>query len=183
MVAYGEELEVLDNGSGSDWVGVDFDGNKLYVSSDYVTVDTKLKTALNMTEFLYGAGVSDVRVELCEYAKQFVGNPYVWGGTSLTNGADCSGFTMKVFEHFRICSERICKIRYFPATLLKSAGKQRYKDQNVGGKAGRSCLLRKGRQDQPRSDLYRWWSGDQCQLTEDRNPYCKCLLQNTGSGD
>ena len=77
MVAYGEELEVLDNGSGSDWVGVDFDGNKLYVSSDYVTVDTKLKTALNMTEFLYGAGVSDVRVELCEYAKQFVGNPYV----------------------------------------------------------------------------------------------------------
>ena len=83
----------------------------------------------------------------------------------------------------RLCSERICKIRYFPATLIKSAGKQRYKDQNVGGKAGRSCLLRKGRQDQPRSDLYRWWSGDQCQLTEVRNPYCKCLLQNTGSGD
>ena len=99
MVAYGEELEVLDNGSGSDWVG---DGNKLYVSSDYVTVDTKLKTALNMTEFLYGAGVSDVRVELCEYAKQFVGNPYVWGGTSLTKGADCSGFVLSVFAKYGI---------------------------------------------------------------------------------
>ena len=102
MVAYGEELEVLDNGSGSDWVGVDFDGNKLYVSADYVSVDTKLKTALNMTEFLYGAGVSDVRVELCEYAKQFVGNPYVWGGTSLTRGADCSGFVMSVFANYGI---------------------------------------------------------------------------------
>lgn len=36
------------------------------------------------------------------YASQFVGNPYVWGGTSLTNGVDCSGFVMKVYEHFGV---------------------------------------------------------------------------------
>ena len=36
------------------------------------------------------------------YACQFVGNPYVWGGSSLTNGADCSGFVMSVFAHFGI---------------------------------------------------------------------------------
>lgn len=41
-------------------------------------------------------------VDIANYALQFVGNPYVWGGTSLTNGADCSGFTMKVMEHFGI---------------------------------------------------------------------------------
>jgi len=34
------------------------------------------------------------------YAKQFLGNPYVWGGSSLTNGTDCSGFTMSVYAHF-----------------------------------------------------------------------------------
>ncbi|MDD6667878.1 MAG: NlpC/P60 family protein [Lachnospiraceae bacterium] len=34
------------------------------------------------------------------YAMQFVGNPYVWGGTSLTNGCDCSGFVSSVFQHF-----------------------------------------------------------------------------------
>ncbi len=36
------------------------------------------------------------------YATQFVGNPYVWGGESLTNGADCSGFIMKVYEKFGV---------------------------------------------------------------------------------
>ena len=48
----------------------------------------------------YSTGVSGGAV--VSYACQFVGNPYVWGGTSLTNGADCSGFVMSVFAHFGI---------------------------------------------------------------------------------
>ena len=35
-----------------------------------------------------------------DYARQFIGNPYVYGGASLTNGTDCSGFTMSVYAHF-----------------------------------------------------------------------------------
>ena len=38
--------------------------------------------------------------DVVEYALQFVGNRYVYGGTSLTNGTDCSGFVMRVYEHF-----------------------------------------------------------------------------------
>lgn len=100
LVAYGEELEVVEELDG--WVKVLYDDEEAYVSADYVTVGENLKTALNMTEFLYGAGVSDVRVELCEYAKQFLGNPYVWGGTSLTKGADCSGFVLSVYAKYGI---------------------------------------------------------------------------------
>lgn len=37
-----------------------------------------------------------------DFAKQFVGNPYVYGGTSLTNGADCSGFVMSVYANFGV---------------------------------------------------------------------------------
>ena len=48
----------------------------------------------------YSTGVSGS--DVVSYATQFVGNPYVWGGTSLTNGADCSGFVMSVFAHFGI---------------------------------------------------------------------------------
>ena len=40
--------------------------------------------------------------QVTEFATQFLGNPYVYGGISLTEGADCSGFTMFVFDHFGI---------------------------------------------------------------------------------
>ena len=49
---------------------------------------------------------SELRNAVISYAKQFVGNPYVYGGTSLTEGADCSGFVMKIFEHFGINTGR-----------------------------------------------------------------------------
>ena len=55
-----------------------------------------------------GSAVYDsaVRTAIVAYAKQFLGNPYVYGGTSLTNGADCSGFTMRIFEHFGVSTGR-----------------------------------------------------------------------------
>jgi len=40
--------------------------------------------------------------QVVNYAMQFLGNPYVWGGSSLTNGTDCSGFTMSVYAHFGV---------------------------------------------------------------------------------
>ena len=49
---------------------------------------------------------SATRNAIVAYAKQFLGNPYVYGGTSLTNGADCSGFTMQVYSHFGISTGR-----------------------------------------------------------------------------
>lgn len=44
--------------------------------------------------------------EIASYAQKFVGNPYVYGGTSLTNGADCSGFVQSVYKHFGISIPR-----------------------------------------------------------------------------
>lgn len=49
------------------------------------------------------AGAGQVVVD---YACQFIGNPYVWGGTSLTNGADCSGFVQSVYAHFGVSLPR-----------------------------------------------------------------------------
>lgn len=44
--------------------------------------------------------------DIVNYALQFVGNPYVWGGNSLTNGCDCSGFVHLVYAHFGISTAR-----------------------------------------------------------------------------
>ena len=94
----GEELEIVSETDG--WVQVNIDGEYSYVSGDYVTCATTLADAMTMSEARYGQGVSDVRVDLVNYATQFVGNPYVWGGTSLTNGADCSGFVLSIFAKY-----------------------------------------------------------------------------------
>lgn len=47
-----------------------------------------------------GVSGGTVGSKIVSYAKKFVGNPYVWGGTSLTSGADCSGFVQSVFKNF-----------------------------------------------------------------------------------
>lgn len=96
----GEELEVIEVLDG--WVKVNIDSDEGYVSADYVDISTELPKAMTMTEVRYGQGVSDVRVSLVQYATQFVGNPYVWGGTSLTRGADCSGFVLSVYANYGI---------------------------------------------------------------------------------
>lgn len=117
QVPQGEELEYVETLEG--WIEVLIDGETAYVSADYVTIEEKLDTAITMTELLYGAGVSDVRVELVEYAKQFLGNPYVWGGTSLTKGADCSGFVLSVFKKYGITLSHSSRAQANEGTKIK----------------------------------------------------------------
>ena len=97
-VAENEELEVAEILDG--WIKVNIDSVTGYVCADYVQVYNTLPKGVTLKQLSYGEGVTSTAVDLIEYAKQFLGNPYVWGGTSLTKGADCSGFTMRIFEHF-----------------------------------------------------------------------------------
>lgn len=59
------------------------------------------------------AGVAEasesIRSQMVEFAEQFLGNPYVWGGTSLTDGADCSGFVQSIYANFGYSLPRVSR--------------------------------------------------------------------------
>ncbi|MDO4939204.1 MAG: NlpC/P60 family protein [Lachnospiraceae bacterium] len=71
-----------------------------------------------------GTVTSATRTALVAYAKQFLGNPYVYGGTSLTNGCDCSGFTMQVYKHFGISIPRNSSAQAASGTSINESDAQ-----------------------------------------------------------
>ena len=125
MVALKDELLVLEETE--EWVKIDVEEGFGWVAKQFVDLKTEFiyaetkeeerarlasendarerakKAALkkSASDFVI-TGDNEMGVAVAEYAIQFVGNPYVWGGTSLTKGADCSGFVMKVYEEFGI---------------------------------------------------------------------------------
>ena len=98
-VAKGEELTVVAILDG--WVQVEVDGYKeAYVAAEYVKVEKKLKTGSTMDELKFGDEVSQLRINLVNKALSYVGGKYVWGGTKLGKGVDCSGFTQQIYKLF-----------------------------------------------------------------------------------
>jgi hypothetical protein len=98
----GEESNVeLCSGTSYTITDVREDGVVVDVDGANVLVDA------NAVEISIVPALDKLRSEIVEYACQFVGNPYVWGGTSLTNGADCSGFVMRIYEQFGYSLPRV----------------------------------------------------------------------------
>ena len=131
-----------------DWCEIESAEIKGYISSDYLLTGAEanekaeslleegreLETAVTLMEYRYGKGVTDVQIEICEYACQYVGNPYKWGGVSLTKGADCSGFTLSVYKNYGVslphsskaqanCGTRVDLSEVQPGDLIFYGGK------------------------------------------------------------
>lgn len=130
----GEIYTVLADADGFTRItlGKDDDGNEVagYVKSEYIDTYIDFDTAISKEEEEAAIAEAKRREEeakrleeearakaaaeaeqskrnaIVAYAKQFIGNPYVWGGTSLTKGADCSGFVKSVYAHFGITLTR-----------------------------------------------------------------------------
>lgn len=129
LVPEGEELIVEEEEEG--WVKVSIEEGEGWVSIDYVKLHTDYvqaeskaeeearlakeeagrkaaiasaaeKTGEEKSEVVGSSSGSSSGRAVANFASQFVGNPYVYGGTSLTNGADCSGFVMSVYANFGV---------------------------------------------------------------------------------
>lgn len=127
----GKRVTVIDE-SVEGWVKVSVGTKTGYISADYIVAETVYEYAESREEeqarlaeearerrereaaaarkaekkrqevISYNVPASGIGSSVAEYALQFIGNPYVWGGTSLTNGADCSGFVMSVYKAFGV---------------------------------------------------------------------------------
>ena len=94
-----ESYDVIE--SRGDWIEIELDTDSTgYVFANYVSLGYTLGRAIE-----YEDPRETIRQQIVDYAMQFIGNPYRWGGESLTNGCDCSGFTMLIYRHFGISLE------------------------------------------------------------------------------
>ena len=95
-----------------NWMCISIDNEKAFVSRDFVKVTFNLDRAVSInksgltSKTSSGSSDSPNLTNMVNYAMQFLGNPYVWGGTSLTNGADCSGFVQSVYANFGVSLPR-----------------------------------------------------------------------------
>lgn len=117
IVPMEEELEVSE--VGTDWVKVTIDSEEGYVARQYITLSYELQKAVSESELQ--TGISGIRADLVTFAKEFLGNPYVWGGTSLTNGTDCSGFTMGIYSHFGYSLPRVSRSQAGSGTTINAS--------------------------------------------------------------
>lgn len=101
LVSKDDKLKVVSE-KNKDWIKVKTADGKGYVSAEYVKVMTTYQYAERLDAGSGDGSGSSGGGSVASYALQFTGNPYVWGGTSLTNGADCSGFVMSVYAHFGV---------------------------------------------------------------------------------
>lgn len=106
QVTTGQAYPVIDQLDG--WVEIDLessDDDKAYISTSngYVELTYGLSEAMKYSP---AEEANRFRQRIVDYACRFIGNPYVWGGTSLTNGCDCSGFVQSVLKHYGIYIER-----------------------------------------------------------------------------
>lgn len=95
-----------------EWLKISYNNMTGYVYSEYTESGFRLAEALSTETKKYGTEISDLRERVVAYAKQFVGNPYVYGGNSLTQGTDCSGFVKLIMAHFGITTPRTATTQY-----------------------------------------------------------------------
>ena len=102
--SYTEEVDYSDDGntvSGTGGSSSDYEYDEYgnVIDTDNTVTDYDSSSASSSSSSGEGSSV-------VSYATQFVGNPYVWGGTSLTSGADCSGFVQSVYANFGVSLPR-----------------------------------------------------------------------------
>ena len=121
-VEYDENGDPVDNAGASDDVEYDEYGN--VIDSDNTVSPDDYESEQSSDSDSSSSSGSGSGSSVVDFATQFVGNPYVWGGTSLTGGADCSGFTQSVYANFGVSLPRTSYEQQYAGTEVSYADAQ-----------------------------------------------------------
>ena len=121
-VEYDENGDPVDNAGASDDVEYDEYGN--VIDSDNTVSPDDYESEQSSDSDSSSSSGSGSGSSVVDFATQFVGNPYVWGGTSLTGGADCSGFTQSVYANFGVSLPRTSYEQHNAGTEVSYADAQ-----------------------------------------------------------
>ncbi|MDF2541996.1 MAG: hypothetical protein K0S47_1714 [Herbinix sp.] len=128
QVAKGEELYVEEEYVATydkdfpKWVKVSLDSDVVgYVAKEFVDLSYELPKAVSIDELEFGVGVSSLRANLVTTAKKYLGDRYVWGGTTLGVGVDCSGYTQALYKLYGIYIPRVSRDQARGGTSIKAA--------------------------------------------------------------
>jgi len=101
------EKEYLIQGEEADVLVAEAGEENLEQATEIIPIDENKACYYTLTSIKEGVGGSAIRTSMLAFAQQFLGNAYVWGGTSLTNGADCSGFVQSIYAHYGYTLPRV----------------------------------------------------------------------------
>ena len=91
-IGYKSNTDIMVTGKYKDWYQIEDNKKKMWISSQYVSVQNAN----------YIPEIPMLGEQIVEYGKKFIGTPYIWGGTNLRRGVDCSGFTQGIYKEFDI---------------------------------------------------------------------------------
>lgn len=113
----GEELSVVEIMPG--WVHVKIDSDDAYVSSDYVELSYELKKGVTIEELQ--TGETGLRADMVAFARRYLGGRYVWGGTTLGKGVDCSGYVQAIYKKFGYSIPRVSRSQASSGRTIKAS--------------------------------------------------------------
>ncbi|MDR1150366.1 MAG: C40 family peptidase [Clostridiales bacterium] len=104
-----------------NWVKIKYNKKTGYVYRNYIKLKNKNKNIFSQVQ-VYACENNDINNnksnEIIDYAKKYIGTCYKYGGTSLTNGCDCSGFVYSVMKNFNINLNRTSSLQSLNGTLI-----------------------------------------------------------------
>ena len=112
-------IEIFGYSKDNQWVYTEYHGNKYYIKSSLVDIKTFVdyayeyeKSSVYKSPNLNYLTEAEFHESFLEFVLQFEGNKYVWGGTSLVTGADCSGFTQAIYRQFGYNIDRSARTQF-----------------------------------------------------------------------